>query len=474
MSKKLANVICAHKNKNVLCDIHFDETIRDVIEKEDVPDTPSGLVEYIQNKQSSHSTDPDTINGHYCVVMPGAFDPHVHYDDPGFEWREDFFTGTLAAACGGITTVADMPCTSIPPIINKKNLEHKLNIIEKKAVIDFALWGGVSGTELDDDSYIRNMHELKDEGVIGFKTYLISGMEKFTSVTEDQLERIAHVAKELNLPVAVHAEDKNWIEKKRSQFQKENKKQIEHYCQTRSVEAEVVAIKTVIRIAQKTGAQSHIVHLSSKKGLELIEEAQGKGIRITTETCPHFLAFTQDDFKKQGSILKTAPSVKNEEDRKALWNGLREGTISFVATDHAGCDYPREKQTGNIWTDYGGIPGSELMVPYVFSEGFMKGKLDLHQTKKVLSENAAKLYGLDGRKGEIMKGNDADFLIIDPTARFIIDQTKLHSKGKYSPFNGRKFDGKITATYLRGDCIVENGHFLGNAGEGLFYSPRST
>ncbi|MBN2016953.1 MAG: allantoinase AllB [Candidatus Cloacimonetes bacterium] len=471
MPQKIVDAILSQNKRNVLCDVLFDDTILEIIEKEDVPLNLPELVDYTCNKRKSHDVPSGIIDANFCIVLPGAIDPHVHYDDPGFEWREDFYTGTLAAAYGGITIVADMPCTSIPPVINKANLQHKLRIIEKKAIIDFALWGGVSGTELADDSYIRNMHELNNEGVIGFKTYLISGMEKFNSVNEEQLEKIAVIAKKLNLPVGVHAEDKNLIEQKRAQFQKENSNEIKHYCQTRNIEAEVQAIKTVIRVAEKTGAYFHIVHLSSKNGLKLIGEAQDKGLYITTETCPHFLSFTQDDFEEQGSILKTAPSIKFKEDRRALWDGLKTGTISFVTTDHAGCDFPREKQTGNIWTDYGGIPGSELMVPYMFSEGFMKGKLDLHQTQKVLCENAANIFGLNTHKGKIEQGKDADFILIDPTGLVVIDQSKLHSKGKYSPFDGRTFKGKIISTYLRGQRIIYDDRFVGNAGEGSFCRP---
>ncbi|MBC8383851.1 MAG: amidohydrolase family protein, partial [Candidatus Cloacimonetes bacterium] len=401
MSKKIINAILSRGNRAVLCNILYDSQIINVIEKEDVPVDTDKLSEYIRSKRRTQTLIANCIDANYCVVLPGAIDPHVHYDDPGFEWREDFYTGTLAAAFGGVTTVADMPCTSIPPIINAENLQYKLQIIKKKAVIDFALWGGISGTEFEDNTVRENMAELKEQGIIGFKTYLISGMDDFTALVPSQLEEVAYIARELDLPVAVHAEDKAFIESRRAQFQKENKNEITYYCQARGIEAEVLAIKTVIQIAQKTGTHFHIVHLTSKRGLELIEEAQEQGIHITTETCPHFLAFTQDDFEQQGSILKTAPPVRFAEDKEALWNGLKNGVISFVATDHAGCDYPKEKCTGNIWTDYGGMPGSELMVPFIFSEGFMKNRLSLQEMQKILSENAAQNYRLNSHKGSI-------------------------------------------------------------------------
>jgi len=473
MPQKIANAILSRKDKIVLCDIFFDGTIHEVIEKEDVPGTPSELVEYIQTKRKSRSVETESIDANYRIVLPGAIDPHVHYDDPGFEWREDFYTGTLSAAFGGVTTVADMPCTSIPAVINEVNFKNKLNVISKKAVTDFALWGGVSGTEFDDNTIRKNMHELKEQGVIGFKTYLISGMDDFTSLTPSQLEEVALIAKDLDMLVAVHAEDKAFVERMREAFQKENKNKITHYCQARGIQAEVLAIKTVIEIAQKTGTHFHIVHLSSKRGLELIEEAQVQGVHVTTETCPHFLAFTQEDFEKQGSILKTAPPVKFEEDKKALWDGLKSGVISFVATDHASCEYPREKSTGNIWTDYAGIPGSELMVPFIFSEGFMESKLSLYQTQQILSENVAKNYGLDTNKGSIRIGKDADFVFIDPLKEMKVVQEKLHSKGKYSPFHGRIFKCSIEKTIIRGHVIVDHNELFVEPGFGSYYKSNS-
>ncbi len=473
MPKKIINAILSRGERAYLCEIKYYSHILDVIEKEEVPAKPTELADYIRSKRKIKRCSTHCIDANYCVVLPGAIDPHVHYNDPGFEWREDFYTGTLAAAFGGVTTIADMPCTSIPPIINAENLQYKLNVISKKAVVDFALWGGVSGTEFEKNTYNKYMYELKEQGVIGFKTYLISGMDDFTALVPLQLEEVAFIAKELDMPVAVHAEDKAFVESRRAQFQKENKNEITYYCRARGVEAEVLAIKTVIRTAQKTGAHFHIVHLSSKRGLELIEKAQAQGVHITTETCPHFLAFTQEDFERQGSILKTAPPVRFAEDKEALWNGLKNGAISFVATDHAGCDYPKEKSTGSIWTDYGGMPGSELMVPFIFSEGFMKNRLSLHEMQKILSENAAQNYRLDSHKGSINIGKDADFVFIDPLAKTKIEPEKLHSKGKYTPFNGRTFQEKITMTIIRGEVIIEDDKFLGKVGYGTYCKSKN-
>ncbi len=449
-----------------LCNVEFDSHIQKVIRKERLPSQAGQLVEYISHKRADNVDDKP-----FSVLLAAAIDPHVHYDDPGFTWREDFYTGTLAAAFGGVTTIIDMPCTSIPPITNGENFDHKLRAIKNKALIDYTFWGGVSGTEFNAGDVQKNMKDLKERGVIGYKTYLISGMKDFTALTPEQLERVGESARKFDMIVAVHAEDRIYIEERRSKFLEKGQNTFIEYCAARSVEAEVRAIKIVINIAEKTEAHFHVVHLSSKKGLDLIRNAQKRGIEITTETCPHFLAFTQDDFKRLGSMLKTAPPVKHKEDREALRDGLIDGTISFVTTDHAGCDYPREKNTGSFWTDYAGIPGSELMLPFMISEGFMKERIDLCALQKLISTNAAKQYGLDTKKGSIAQGKDADLVMLDLNFQQKVKAGQLHSKGKYTPFENHIFKGKISQVYLRGIPIVDNDTFKGIKGEGKFLQP---
>ncbi|MBC8526774.1 MAG: allantoinase AllB [Candidatus Cloacimonetes bacterium] len=471
--KKIVNAfVCANKEDKIfLADVIFDVKIKDIIFHSDFSAEPSELISVMNNLKKKHilSEFLDEFDANYNLLIPGAVDPHVHFDEPGFEFREDFYTGTLSAAFGGITTVIDMPCTSIPPVTNVKNLKTKLKAIQKNAVIDFALWGGISGTSFANKEDIeKNMSELAEMGVIGFKTYLISEMEKFTALNIEQLKTVGRIAKKLGLPVAVHSEDRGLIEKRRKYFQSRSKNDIESYCKTRDDMAELVAINSVIKVAKETGAQFHIVHISSKRGLEAVEKAQKEGIKISAEICPHFLAFTQDDFKKIGSILKTVPPVKKQKDREYLWKGLQKGSINFVATDHAGCIPEKEKNTGSIWTDYGGIPGCELMVTFLFSEGYLKNRISLKKTIDLLSINAAEFYGLYPKKGSLEIGTDADFAIINLTEKQEIKGENLHCKGKYTPFEGKTFSAKIGKTFCRGMLIMDEGKFHGKKGFGFY------
>jgi allantoinase len=255
--------------------------------------------------------------------------------------------------------------------------------------------------------------------------------------------------------MVVHAEDKNLIVERRTASKNAIQDNWQAYCSARDDEAEARAIKLLISVAEETGCKIHVVHLSSKLGLDLIREAQNKGLKITSETCPHYLFFTQDDFNNQkiSTYLKTAPPVKNRIDREALWDGLKDGTLSFVVTDHAGCDPVKEKSSNNFWEIYGGIPGVEHRIPFLFSEGFLKNRLTLSQTIQLLSSNVADYFNLNN-KGYIKEGFDADFALINLWDKQVINSTNMHSKGKYTPFEGVTFNSVVEKTFLRGELIM--------------------
>ncbi|MCB9205910.1 MAG: allantoinase AllB [Ignavibacteriales bacterium] len=418
--------------------------------------------------QQKFQNDLKIIDGKYNIVIPGTIDPHVHFDTPGFEFREDFEHASTAAAFGGVTTIIDMPCTSLPPVTSAENFKTKLETVKNKSLIDFAFWGGICRNDLENGNNIeKQINELNELGVAGYKTYLISGMETFKDLNLSQMKSIAEVIKKTGKPQAVHAEDKFMIESKRQRFKSANQNSWEYYCLARNSDAEEKAILDMISVAKKIGQKVHIVHLSTEAGLNAIKKAQQEGVKITSETCPHYLQFTQDSFlnEKIRNYLKTAPPVKMNNDLNALWSGLKDGTLSFVTTDHAGCNPEEEKVDSNFWNVYGGIPGVEHRVPYLFSEGFLKNRLTFEQTQKLLSENVAKYFNIDS-KGKIENGYDADFAIINLWDSEIIKSENMHSKGKYTPFEGLSFNCKIEKTILRGNVVMD---FNGNVAEKIGY-----
>jgi dihydroorotase-like cyclic amidohydrolase len=213
-----------------------------------------------------------------------------------------------------------------------------------------------------------------------------------------------------------------------------------------------------------------VVHLSSAKGLGQIRRAKELGLNITAETCPHYLYFTQQDFRNKNisAFLKTAPAVKKKHDLSALWKGLADGSLSFVTTDHASCNPRKEKSSKNFWEVYGGIPGIEHRVPFLLSEGFLKGRLSLQKTIEHLSSNAAEFFGLQ-QKGKIEIGKDADLALINLWTSEIIKSRNMHSKGKYTPFENVKFNAVVEKTYLRGQRVMDRQKkFIAKPGNGKF------
>jgi allantoinase len=463
-SKILKNIFLSTKNNKLkLVDVYFSDKIEKIVDKYS-PEIEWGEINSVEKRihfanqitKIKHPSDSKIYDGEFQLLVPGGIDSHVHFDTPGFEERDDFEHGSTAAAFGGVTTVIDMPCTSLPPLTNKNNFEVKLNALTNRSLVDFAFYGGVCGNDFDNNLNIESqIQDLSDKGVAVFKAYLISGMNTFTDLDEERILQTAKWIKTTGKPMAVHAEDKKMIVERRNAAKNGGQNNWQAYCSARDDKAEATAIKLLVDIAEKTGCRIHVVHLSSKLGLDLIKEAQSKGLKVKAETGPHYLFFTQEDFNNQkiSAFLKTAPPVKNKIDREALWKGLKDETLSFVVTDHAGCDPAKEKSSKNFWEVYGGIPGVEHRVPFLFSEGFLKNRLTLSQTIKLLSSNVADYFNLKN-KGQIKEGYDADFALINLWDKQVVKSKEMHSKGKYTPFEGITFNSIVEKTFLRGELIM--------------------
>ena len=395
------------------------------------------------------------------MLLPGVIDAHVHFNDPGYNEHEDFYTGTMAAAFGGVTTIIDMPCTSVPPVTNVENFYKKLNVVSKKALVDFAFWGGIRGNDFPFD--YEMIVRLWNEGVVGFKIYTISGMDTFKELSYEQIKKLF-----VNLPkdilFAFHAEDKDIIDKALQSFSEKELRKVDTYIKTRPIEAEFKAVSNILNSVENN--KIHFVHISSQKSAKAIIDAKKKGIDVSFETCPHYLEFTQKDLMTLRGRLKTAPVVKYENDKDFLRMILKNGELDFVTTDHAGCDFEKEKKFDDFSKVYNGIPGTEFFVPYIISEFYLKEKISINGLVNILSKNQAKRYGLYPHKGSLDIGTDADFTIIDTRNKFYADEKKLHSKGKYSPFNGRIFSCSVFGTIVRGNIVVMDSKLIGDRGYG--------
>jgi allantoinase len=462
-------LVSVGENRLQLCDIYFDSKIKEVKPKSEKIFDWTDLKEKVRRDDflknfSNNVADKEK----FLLAIPGAIDPHVHFDTPGFEFREDFQHGSLAAAYGGVTTIIDMPCTSLPPVTSLANLHIKLAAVKNKSHVDYSFWGGIPGNNFEiGEALKQDINNLSNEGVAGFKSYMISGMETFSELSVEQIKIAAKLVGKTGRPLAVHAEDKELVSYRIKRFNwMESIIDWKSYCNARDEQAEAEAINKLISIAEKVDCKIHVVHLSSKLGLKKIRLAQERGLKISTETCPHYLHFTQKDFENRAirNFLKTAPPVKFEEDKEELWRGLADGSISFVTTDHAGCDPKAEKSSENFSEVYGGIPGVEHRVPFLFSKGFLNEKLSLEKTIQLLSSNVADYYGLKN-KGYLKVGYDADIAFIDLWDSETISAANMHSKGKYTPFEGAKFDAVVQKVFLRGNVIMDKEKQL----DDLFY-----
>lgn len=391
------------------------------------------------------------------LVLPGVIDGHVHFDDPGFTRRENFETGTRAAAAGGVSCIVDMPDTSLPPVTSRENLHTKLAVIEPKARVDFMLWGGVSDNALQDPDWRRNLEDIAHEGVGSIKVYMLSGMDSFRDLNRSQLEMVLRETARLAIPVGIHAEDRDLVHANTVRLREEGHQGPLDYAASRPPEAEISAVRTMCELAMETGARVHIVHLASGRALDLLTEFRRSGAAVSAETCPQYLAFTAEDLEAQGSLLKTAPVVKSAADRARLWEGLAAGELAYVATDHAAGVWPDEKNTGSIWTDYGGVPLVELSLPYLYSEGVRTGRITLERLTEITASEPARFFGVEQRKGRIAPGFDADLVVLNEDETWTVRATNLHNLNRYSPFEGHRFTGRVRATYVRGEPVFVRG-----------------
>lgn len=456
-------LLCGGGNSLYFADVYFDHRIQKIAAH------PTGAVEWRTIAEAeafervvSHApvlTVPRealVFDGRGFLLIPGAVDAHVHFNTPGYEDREDFEHGSTAAVCGGVTTVADMPCTSVPPVTTRTNLQTKLEALNGRSRCDFLCWGGISAQMLRDPREAeKNIRELADTGVIGFKCYMTSGMDTFGDLCREELLLAARIVKTLGLPLAVHAEERELVRRRERNLRESGRTDWRAYAESRDVDSEEAAISILYDVCRETGCSIHIVHLSSARGLSWVARARAEGLPITAETCPHYLFFSEDDFEdpRISAFLKTAPPVKSAHDRAALWHGLADGTLSFVTTDHAGCDPAKEKASANFWDIYGGIPGVEHRVPYLLSEGFLSGRLTLEKCIDLLSGAPARFLGVSHRKGDLDPGCDADIVLINLRKQQTISGLAMRSKGKYTPFEGMTLNAVVERTWLRG-CPV--------------------
>ncbi len=396
-----------------------------------------------------------TVDATGMYVLPGAIDVHVHSRDPGFPQKEDFATLTAAAAAGGVTTVIDMPNT-VPAVDAAGVLESKAALARGKARVDYGLWGLVRSTTTSAD-----LEGLAAAGAIGFKAYLgyafslgHKQVQHSLNLEDPDLEappdygtltRLAPDIARLGLPLVIHAEDPAIL--------RAFARPLESYADVlagRPPEAEAVAIAAAAEIAGASGMRLHVTHLSSAPGLAAAQEAIRAGAPLTLETCPHYLWLCDEDFGRVGTAMKIFPPVRSARDRDALVDGLRKGTITIVATDHA--PHTDEEKAAAFGDVPAGSPGVQTL--YISSLELASRMGDVWLAPRWVSEAPAALAGLQRSKGTIAPGYDADLVIVDPTQPTRVRPEIMRSKQRHSALDGMEFGFTVREVYLRGSLVA--------------------
>ncbi|HEY1404281.1 MAG TPA: allantoinase AllB [Pyrinomonadaceae bacterium] len=399
-----------------------------------------------------------------AVLLPGLVDTHVHINEPGRTEWEGFATATRAAAAGGATTLVEMPLNSIPATTTRESLETKRAAAVEQCYVDVGFWGGVV------PGNAAELPRMFDGGVFGFKCFLVpSGIDEFAHVVEHDLRVAMPALAGMGALLIVHAETPAPIEAALADVEPAtaaDARRYETFLASRPKAAEDEAVALMVRLCRETGARVHIVHHSSSSSLALIGAAKAEGLPFTAETCPHYLTFAAEDVPDGATEFKCCPPVRERDNREQLWSALDAGTLDLIVSDHSPCPPEmKRRDEGDFLKAWGGIASLQLRLPVVWTEARARGH-SIGRVVEWVAAAPARLVGLDGRKGALQTGCDADIVIFRPDEQFRVEPSTLHHRHKLTPYAGRTLSGVVEATYLRGALIYERGEFKSEAAAG--------
>lgn len=381
------------------------------------------------------------------VLLPGLVDSHVHINEPGRTEWEGFASATRAGAAGGVTTIIDMPLNSIPPTCTVAALEEKKAVAEDQVMVDVGFWGGaIPGN-------VADLAPLHDAGVFGFKCFLLhSGVDEFPPLGPEELEEAMRETRRIDALMIVHAEDSSAIDCSPTA----EGSTYERFLHSRPRGAENLAVAQVIELSRLTGGRAHILHLSSSDALPMIRSARADGVRLTVETCPHYLTFTAEEIADGSTQFKCCPPIREAGNREKLWQGLREGCIDIIVSDHSPCTADLKRfDTGDFGQAWGGIAGVQFGLSAVWTGARQRG-FTLVDVVRWMAEGPARQAGL-ATKGRIRAGAAADFAVFAPDEARVVTTDGLYFKNKVSAYVDRSFTGVVRRTWLAGIPIDLDG-----------------
>lgn len=393
------------------------------------------------------------LKGH--ILLPGLIDCHVHLRDQQLAYKEDFFTGTAAAAAGGVTLVVDMP-NNKPVTMDSFSLKERMKLAEKQVLINVAFNAAFP-------KRVEEIAEVVKAGAVGFKVYLsnrIGGID----VDDDELLVAAFREAAANgVPVAVHAEDRKILEDRRREMEMAGLNDTQAYVKAHPAEAEAQSIQRIIQLVKKSGVQVHFCHISSALGLNAVLMAKKAGLPVTCEVTPHNLLLSSERYRRSGFFSLTDPPLRTREDVSALWSALKRGFIDVIASDHAPHAF-EEKNVDSVWEAKPGVPGLETTLSLLLTQ-VNEGRLSLAELVRLTAEEPAKIFHLS-KRGFVEEGNWADLVVVDMKREYAIESSDFLSKARYSPFDGMYVKGKAVKTFVNGRLVMDEGEIIAEAGAG--------
>ncbi|MCZ2825032.1 MULTISPECIES: dihydroorotase [unclassified Modestobacter] len=395
-------------------------------------------------------------------VLPGLIDVHVHFRDPGMTAKEDFGSGSTAAAVGGVTTVFDMPNTD-PPVSTAERWRAKYEVVAPKARVDFGLYGVVTqdnGAELT---------AMADEGAMGFKLFMGQTTGDNPCPDDGVIFAAFRTAATLGLTIGAHAENNAVLQLLKRELRAAGRTDPRAHLESRPAFIEAEAVSRAATLAAAAGNHLHIHHLSTREGLQRVVQARALGTRISCEALIGHLLLDDAAYESQGNLVQLNPPIRPAEHVQALWEGIAARTIDCIATDHA--PHTGEEQAcTDVWSAVGGFIGVETLLPLLLTQ-VAAGRLELEQLVQLTSAGPAAIYGASPQKGSLDLGADADFVLVDTQRTAVISGQQLHSAHPVTPYEGWQATGMPVATYLRGQCVARDGVPVGDP-RGRLVKPR--
>lgn len=395
---------------------------------------------------------PREIDATGLLVLPGLIDAHVHFRDPGMVYKEDFGTGSRAAAVGGVTTVFDMPNT-VPPVATAAGYEEKLAIVSPKAHVDFGLYGMLGQANTDE---IAGMAAL---GAPGLKLFM--GQTTGDNPCPDDGAIVAglRAAAAAGIVVGVHAENNPLLQQLARELRARGRTDTRAHLESRPEVVEVEAVTRIVTLAGVAGAQLHIHHLSTGGGLTRVRQLRALGHRVSVEVLVGHLVLDEDAYERFGNLIKLNPPIRPRADVEALWAGVAAGEVDIIATDHAPHS-AQEQAADDVWQAPGGWIGVETLLPLLLTQA-AAGRLTVSDIVRLCCRNPARIWHVADRKGHLGVGADADFVLVDEFAPGTIRAAALHSLHPVTPYDGWETTGRVKATYLRGALVARDGEPVG-------------